>query len=123
MGSKVVIAFAVRSQARRSQRVLVDFRVHFVKANGKSAPKVFKLKAADLELTAINTMGGVPVGGRSTHLIEVNDYISEKDTQLERVAEKFTGQNARCTSLGGYPLPPVFKAAKTESEAEKKTGT
>ena len=49
MGSKVVIAFAVRSQARRSQRVLVDFRVHFVKANGKSAPKVFKLKAADLE--------------------------------------------------------------------------
>lgn len=80
-------------------------------------------KAADLELTAINTMGGVPVGGRSTHLIEVNDYISEKDTQLERVAEKFTGQNARCTSLGGYPLPPVFKATKTESEAEKKTGT
>ena len=51
------------------------------------------------------------------------DILATLDTQLERVAEKFTGQNARCTSLGGYPLPPVFKAAKTESESEKKTGT
>jgi chorismate mutase/prephenate dehydratase len=79
-------------------------------------------KAADLELAAINTLGA-GAGGRSTHLIEVNDYISEKDTQLERVAEKFTGQNARCTSLGGFPVPPVFKAAQASPDAEKKTGT
>lgn len=32
----------------RAQRVMVDFRVFFVKANGKSAPKVFKLKALEL---------------------------------------------------------------------------
>lgn len=48
-GDTVAISFTVRSQARRPQRVLVDFRVHFVKANGTSTPKVFKLKAADLE--------------------------------------------------------------------------
>lgn len=77
-------------------------------------------KSADLELTAINTLPG-GAGGRTLHFVEVNEYISEKDTQLERIAEKFNGQNARCVSLGGYPLPPVFSAAKTE--AEKKTGT
>jgi 3-methyladenine DNA glycosylase AlkC len=48
MGGKVVVAFTVRSTARRGQRVLVDLRVHFVRAAGKASPKVFKLKAVDL---------------------------------------------------------------------------
>lgn len=48
IGGRIVVAFAVRSTSRRAQRVLVDFRIHFVKANGKSAAKVFKLKAFDL---------------------------------------------------------------------------
>ena len=34
--------------ARRPQQVLADFSVHFVKASGKAAPKVFKLKAVTL---------------------------------------------------------------------------
>jgi 3-methyladenine DNA glycosylase AlkC len=48
LGGKVVVAFAARSTARRTERVLVDLRVHFVKANGRTSPKVFKLKAVDL---------------------------------------------------------------------------
>ncbi|MGB4106897.1 MAG: chorismate mutase [Alphaproteobacteria bacterium] len=80
-------------------------------------------KSADLELLTLNTMSGGGPGGKNLHFIEVNDYIGEKDTQLERVAEKFSGHNARCVALGGYPVPPVFKAAKTESKSEKKTGT
>jgi 3-methyladenine DNA glycosylase AlkC len=47
-GGKVAVAFAVRSTARKVQRILVDFRVHFVKANGKPTPKVFKLRVVDL---------------------------------------------------------------------------
>ncbi len=47
-GGRVTVAFAVRNIRRRAQRVLVDFRVHFVKANGAAAPKVFKLKVLDL---------------------------------------------------------------------------
>ncbi len=47
-GEKVIIGFNLRSRARKSQRILVDLRVHFVKANGKPTPKVFKLKSAEL---------------------------------------------------------------------------
>lgn len=47
-GGSVAIAFAVRSASPRRQRVLVDLRVHYVKANGSTAPKVYKLKAVDL---------------------------------------------------------------------------
>lgn len=39
----VEIAFNLTNKGSRRQRVLVDFRIHFVKANGKSSPKVFKL--------------------------------------------------------------------------------
>jgi 3-methyladenine DNA glycosylase AlkC len=47
-GGSVTVAFAVANRGKRRCRALVDFRVHFVKANGRSAPKVFKLKAVEL---------------------------------------------------------------------------
>ncbi|HNK15960.1 MAG TPA: DNA alkylation repair protein, partial [Nitrospira sp.] len=48
IGSSVRIMCEVASQASGVQRVLVDLRVHYVKANGKSSPKVFKLKTVEL---------------------------------------------------------------------------
>jgi 3-methyladenine DNA glycosylase AlkC len=36
------------STARETQDLLVDFRVHFVKGNGRTAPKVFKLRQVNL---------------------------------------------------------------------------
>ena len=48
IGGEVTLRFAITNAASRRQRVLVDFRVHFVKANGESRPKVFKLKELDL---------------------------------------------------------------------------
>ncbi len=48
IGGRVQIAFDVTNTGSRQQRVLVDFRIHFVKANGKTTPKVFKLKALEL---------------------------------------------------------------------------
>jgi hypothetical protein len=44
IGGRVSIDFAVRSASRRTQALLVDLAVHFVKANGRTSPKVFKLK-------------------------------------------------------------------------------
>lgn len=44
IGQSVAIAFDVVNAGRSRQEVLVDFRVFFVKANGRSAPKTFKLK-------------------------------------------------------------------------------
>jgi 3-methyladenine DNA glycosylase AlkC len=43
IGGRVSISFALRSRSRTSQTLLVDLAVHFVKANGRVNPKVFKL--------------------------------------------------------------------------------
>jgi hypothetical protein len=43
IGAEVAVALALRSTAATAQRLLVDLRVHFVKANGRGSPKVFKL--------------------------------------------------------------------------------
>ena len=43
IGGRVAVSFSVRSAARRRQQLLVDLVVHFVKANGRTSPKVFKV--------------------------------------------------------------------------------
>ena len=48
VGSSVIINFTLHNQSQRSAALMVDFAVHFVKANGNSNPKVFKLKAIEL---------------------------------------------------------------------------
>ena len=48
IGGKLAVAFDVTNSSALPQRVLVDFAVHFVKANGQSRAKVFKLKTLDL---------------------------------------------------------------------------
>jgi 3-methyladenine DNA glycosylase AlkC len=44
IGGRVSIRFALCSTARTPQNLLVDIALHFVKANGQTAPKVFKVK-------------------------------------------------------------------------------
>ena len=48
IGTALTLSFALTNTTAKQQRVLVDFRVHFVKANGKTKAKVFKLKVVDL---------------------------------------------------------------------------
>ncbi len=48
IGGQVAVSFTLRSEARTAQELLVDLRVHFVKANGDGSPKVFKLKRIQL---------------------------------------------------------------------------
>jgi len=48
IGSAVTLTFDIAGRAVRAQRLLVDLRVHYVKAHGATGPKVFKLKAVDL---------------------------------------------------------------------------
>jgi 3-methyladenine DNA glycosylase AlkC len=49
IGGRVSIAFTIRSTSRTARSLLVDMAVHFVKAKGHTAPKVFKLKRVVLE--------------------------------------------------------------------------
>ena len=54
IGGRVTMAFALRSRSRKPQDLLVDVAVHFVKAGGRTAPKVFKVERLTL-----------PPGGRA----------------------------------------------------------
>jgi 3-methyladenine DNA glycosylase AlkC len=47
-GDDVTISFEIANTAQRAQNILVDLCIHFVKANGKTSPKVFKLKTVKL---------------------------------------------------------------------------
>ena len=44
LGERLEFEFVVRSNAKTAQKLVIDYVVHFVKANRKTAPKVFKLK-------------------------------------------------------------------------------
>lgn len=48
VGNSVTLSFEITNTALRRQLILVDFSIHFVKANGKILPKVFKLKTINL---------------------------------------------------------------------------
>jgi 3-methyladenine DNA glycosylase AlkC len=52
-GDAVVLSFELANNGEAAERVMVDFRIFFVKANGRVSPKVFKLKVLE-----------VPAGGR-----------------------------------------------------------
>lgn len=49
-GEEIEFSFALRNCGGKPEKLMVDFVMHFVKANGSTAPKVFKLKK--LSLTA-----------------------------------------------------------------------
>lgn len=49
IGGFVRVDFSLRNPGKQSQRIMADLRIHFVKANGKTSPKVFKLKQINLE--------------------------------------------------------------------------
>lgn len=48
VGDDITLAFELSSTHTQAQQVLVDFRVYYMKANGRPQPKVFKLKAIEL---------------------------------------------------------------------------
>ncbi len=49
LGQRIEFNFTIRSLATRSQRLAIDYLVHYVKARGGTAPKVFKLRELTLE--------------------------------------------------------------------------
>jgi len=49
MGDTLEIRFDLRSTGEKSQQLMIDYRIHFVKANGKTSPKVFKLSTKELD--------------------------------------------------------------------------
>jgi 3-methyladenine DNA glycosylase AlkC len=52
IGERVTLDLMLRSTAAKPQDLLVDLAVHFVKANGTTSPKIFKLKRLTLPARA-----------------------------------------------------------------------
>jgi len=52
LGGKLRFSFEIASAGKRVQELLVDYAVHFVKANGATQPKVFKLRKIALPPSA-----------------------------------------------------------------------
>jgi 3-methyladenine DNA glycosylase AlkC len=69
IGGKLAFEFTLK--AEKAQLLQVDYRVHFVKANGKTAPKVFKLKRVDLargeDVTMRATVSFAPMTTRKSY--------------------------------------------------------
>jgi hypothetical protein len=58
LGGELRFSFEIASTAKTEQRLLIDFAVHFVKANGETRPKVFKLRKVDLPAFVRTRLGG-----------------------------------------------------------------
>jgi 3-methyladenine DNA glycosylase AlkC len=48
LGEALQFEFDIISQKNKSQKLAIDFKIHYVKKNGELSPKVFKLKELDL---------------------------------------------------------------------------
>ncbi|MDR1284460.1 MAG: DNA alkylation repair protein [Opitutaceae bacterium] len=48
LGGRIALSFRLESTARRGQRLVVDYAIHYVKKSGGASPKVFKLKELTL---------------------------------------------------------------------------
>lgn len=69
VGGELRFSFELESTSKREQELMVDYAVHFIKANGTSRPKVFKLKKLRL-----------PASGR----VELRGKISLKEMTTRR---------------------------------------
>lgn len=48
LGQVLEFSFTLTSISRKAQRLVIDYRLHYVKASGGTAPKVFKLREVSL---------------------------------------------------------------------------
>lgn len=79
IGDQLQFAFSLQSTASRAQDLIVDYAVHFIKANGAPRPKVFKLKRVTLAArSSVELAGRVSFASMTTrqhypgrHRIEV----------------------------------------------------
>lgn len=58
IGEELRFHFEIASTSRKSQALLIDYAVHFVKANGATRPKVFKLRKITLPALERTELGG-----------------------------------------------------------------
>lgn len=92
-GGKVAIGFDIGNDTAQSQHLLVDLCVHFVKANGKTSAKVFKLRQ-------------IALAGRAT--VSFSKHLSLKDLTTRKhypgIHSVDVVVNGRAAPLGKFVL-------------------
>jgi 3-methyladenine DNA glycosylase AlkC len=86
IGGTVSIGFDLRNPLSKAQDLMVDLAVHYVKSNGKTSAKVFKLKALNL------------AGGETAQL--------QKKLSLTQMTTRthFPGRHALSAQVNGQPF-------------------
>jgi hypothetical protein len=95
IGGRVSISFVVRSKSKTAQSLLVDVEVHFVKANGRAAAKVFKLKR--IELSAHNR---VPL----QTVVSLAVHTTRRPRPGKHVVDVIV--NGKATRVGAFTVMP-----------------
>jgi 3-methyladenine DNA glycosylase AlkC len=92
LGERVGFTFVVHSKSQRPEKLVVDYIIHYLRANGKHSAKVFKLKTISLPAKA-----RVPITGKH-HFREVTTrthYSGEHRLEIQingRILKKVTIQ-------------------------------
>ena len=94
-GSEVFFSFEMLNTSNQTQNIMLDFAVHYVKANGQTKAKVFKLKALEL-------------AGQQSITIQKKISLKEMSTRkhyagLHRIEALVNGENIQ---LGNFELLP-----------------
>jgi len=96
IGASVRISFDLHNPSTRQQELLVDLQVHYIKANGVSSAKVFKLKT--LTLGAHQTVG-----------LQKKISLQEMTTRRHQAGEHRVDAlvNGQALPLGSFRLLPA----------------
>lgn len=100
IGDHLNFSFTLISKSREAQKIIIDYAIHFMRANGKANPKVFKLKSFSLNgseshnlakshtFKAVTTRKYYP----GTHTIEIflngTSILKENFDLLKKLAKK-----------------------------------
>lgn len=86
LGEKITLSFTVKSTVENSQRLVIDYTIDYVKANGSTSAKVFKLKALTLP-------------GHTTAVLSRGQHIKELTTR-----KHYAGKHAVHVMVNGERL-------------------
>ncbi len=96
LGDRITIACEISSDSAEDQRLVVDYRVHYARAGGKTAAKVFKLKT--FELAARDT---ARFGTRQT----IRDFSTRRHHPGRHEVELIV--NGQTMASGAFDLLPA----------------
>ncbi|WP_228765904.1 DNA alkylation repair protein [Sphingopyxis solisilvae] len=93
LGERIAISAAIVSDSSENQPLVVDYRVHYARAGGKTAAKVFKWKSFDLA-------GGETVALRINQVIR--DFSTRRHHPGQHTIELIV--NGQTMATGGFEL-------------------